>query len=63
MGIALNQKRVGLEQILGEKNLYCLSDEALEQIAQRSCRSVQDLVGWGFEQPKLMKRGLELDNL
>jgi len=51
--------------------LYC---EALEQVAQRSCRcpfpgSVQGQAGWVFEKPSLvegvppMAGGLELDDL
>jgi len=40
--------------------LYCEGDEALEQVAQRSCGcplpgSVQGQAGWGFEQPGLVE--------
>ena len=42
-----------------EEILYSESGEALEQVAQRSCGcpipgSVQEQVGWGFEQPGLL---------
>jgi len=43
------------------KVLYCKGgEEALAQVAQRSCRcripgSVQGLVGWGFERPVLVE--------
>ena len=54
-----------------KKFFYDEGGEALEQVAQSSCgcpitESVQGQVGWGFEQPDLVKdvpvycRGLEL---
>lgn len=43
-----------------EEILHLKDDEALEQFAQRICRSpipgcVQGKVGWGFEQPGLIE--------
>lgn len=40
-----------------KKNLYFESGEMLEQIAQRNCGcgSVQGQVGWGSEQPAVVK--------
>ena len=43
-----------------EEFFYDAGGEALEQVAQRSCGhplpgSVQDQVGWGFQQPTLVK--------
>jgi len=55
-----------------KNSFYNEGDEALEQVAQRSCGcllpgSVQGQVGWGFEQPALVEgvpahgRGAGLD--
>ena len=45
--------------LLGQEN-ELVTDEALEQVAQRGCGcpipgSVQGQVGWGFEQPGLVE--------
>ena len=57
-----------------EEVLHCEGGEVLEQVAQRGCGcplpgSVQDQVGWGFEQPGLVEgipahgSGVGLDDL